>query len=71
MRPKEQGVDRDKIQSELLKLNGGDRLLRLTEPQSGVALAQRLDPRQAVARQKEKLLEMLDAALERATLTST
>lgn len=64
-------VDRDKIQIELIKLDGGDRLLRLTEPQSGVALEKRLDPKQAVVRQKERLLEMLDAALARAALTST
>ena len=64
-------VDRDKIQIELIKLDGGDRLLRLTEPQSGVALEKRLDPKQAVVCQKERLLEMLDAALARAALTST
>jgi len=31
-------VEREKIQIDLIKLVGGERLLRLTEPQSGLAL---------------------------------
>jgi len=56
-------VDRDKIQFDLIKLLNGERLLRLTEPQSGLALEKKLAPSDAVVRQKEKLLGAFQAAL--------
>ena len=59
-------VDRSKIQIDLIKLVGGERLLRLTEPQSGLALEKKLDPQKSVASQKENLLGVFDAALARA-----
>jgi hypothetical protein len=59
-------VDRDKIQFDLIKLVGGERLLRLTEPQSGLSLEKKLAPADAVVRQKEKLLRVFEAALARA-----
>jgi hypothetical protein len=62
-------VDRDKIQFELLKLTSGERLLRLTDPQSGLSLGEKLCPADSVVRQKEKLFRMFDAALARAELT--
>ncbi|MGA3142552.1 MAG: hypothetical protein ABSF10_05855 [Verrucomicrobiota bacterium] len=46
-------VDRDKIQFDLIKLLNGERILRLTEPKSGLALEQKLAPSDAVVRQKE------------------
>jgi hypothetical protein len=49
-------VDRDKIQFELIKLGSGERILRLTEPRSGLSLEKKLAPADAVVRQKEKLL---------------
>ena len=58
--------DRKKIEMHLVKLSSGERLLRLTEPESGVSLEKKLDPRQPVVRQKTKLLSMLEAALARA-----
>ena len=61
-------VDPNKIQIDLIKLVGGERLLRLTEPLSGLSLEKKLDPRQPVASQKEKLLGVFDAALTRAEL---
>ncbi len=61
-------VDRKNIQIDLIKLVGGERLLRLTEPQSGLSLEKKLDPQKPVARQKEKLLGVFDAALARAEL---
>jgi len=63
-------VDRDKIQFDLIKLAGGGRILRLTEPQSGLALEQKLAPGDAVARQKEKLLRAFEAALARVELAA-
>ena len=62
-------VDRDKIQFDLVKLLNGGRLLRLTEPQSGLTLEKKLAPTDAVVRQKEKLLGALEAALASVALT--
>ena len=61
-------TDRNKIQIDLIKLVGGERLLRLTEPQSGLSLEKKLDPKQPVASQKENLFGVFDAALARAEL---
>lgn len=61
-------TDRNKIQIDLIKLVGGERLLRLTEPLSGLSLEKKLDPQKPVASQKEKLLSVFDAALARAEM---
>jgi hypothetical protein len=61
-------VDRAKIQFDLVKLLDGGRLLRLTEPQSGLTLEKKLAPADAVVRQKEQLLQAMDAALARIEL---
>ena len=53
-------VDREKIQFDLVKLLNGGRILRLTEPQSGLTLEKKLAPTDAVVRQKEKLLRALE-----------
>jgi hypothetical protein len=63
-------VDRDKIQFDLIKLANGGRILRLTEPQSGLALEKKLAPADAVVRQKEKLLQAFEAALAHADLAA-
>lgn len=63
-------VDRNKIQIDLIKLVGGGRLLRLTEPQSGLALEKKLDPQKPVASQKAKLFGIFEAALARAELAA-
>lgn len=63
-------VDREKIQFDLIKLLNGERLLRLTEPQSGLALEKKLAPADAVVRQKEKLLRAFEAALSRIELST-
>ena len=59
-------VDRATIQIDLIKLAGGERILRLTEPRSGLALEKKLDAHQPVVRQKEQLLGVFEAALARA-----
>lgn len=61
-------IDRDKIQIDLIKLPNGERLLRLTEPQSGLALEKKLVSEQSVTRQKEQLFGVFEAALARAEL---
>ena len=59
-------VDRNKIEFELVKLAGGERLLRLTEPISGLALEKKLEAAHPVILQKEKLLRAFEAALSHA-----
>jgi len=63
-------VDRDKIQFDLIKLGSGERILRLTEPQSGLSLEKKLAPTDAVVRQKETLLRAFEAALDRVELAA-
>jgi hypothetical protein len=62
-------IDREKIQMELVKLKDGERLLRLTEPQSGLSLERKLNPQRSVADQKKQLLAIFEAALARVELT--
>ena len=52
-------VDRSKIQIDLIKLVSSDRILRLSELQSGLALEKKLPAKQPVVRQKEQLLGCL------------
>jgi hypothetical protein len=51
---------------ELVKLLSGERLLRLTDEKSGLALEKKLDPLQPVLRQKQQLFGVFEAALARA-----
>ena len=63
-------IDLSTIQIDLIKLVSGERLLRLTEPQSGLSLEQKLDAKQPVVRQKQQLLGVFEAALARAELST-
>jgi hypothetical protein len=63
-------IDRDQIQFDLIKLVSGERILRLTEPHSGLSLEKKLAPAEAVVRQKEKLLRVFEAALAKAELAA-
>ena len=60
---------RNEIQVDLIKLIGGERLLRLTYPPLGLVLEKKIDPKQAVLRQKERLFGVFEAALVQAELT--
>ena len=53
----------NKIQFDLVKLLNGERILRLTDPQSGLSLEKKLNSTDAVVRQKERLLQVFNAAL--------
>ena len=53
------------IEMLLLKLADGARILRLSEPASGLCLEKRLDPGQPVVRQKERWKQAFLAMLER------
>ena len=61
--------DRSKIQVELIKLVGGDRLMRLTYLPSGLVLETKLDPKLVLVRQKERLFGVFEAALAKAELS--
>ena len=56
---------RGTIQTELIKLLNGERLIRLTEPKSGLSLEKKIDPKQPVIRQKQQLLSVFEAVLAR------
>jgi hypothetical protein len=62
-------VERSQIQIDLVKLTDGGRLLRLTESHSGLTLEKMLDPDRPVLRQKQRLIRLFEATLERAELT--
>ena len=53
------------IELLLLKLADGGRILRFSEPQSGLCLEKRLDACESVARQKERWKHVFTAMLER------
>ena len=53
------------IEMLLLRLADDARVLRLSEPKSGLCLEKRLDPNQSVARQKQRWKEVFAAMLER------
>ncbi len=61
-------IDRAHIQFDLIKLVSGERLLRLTEPQTGLSLEKKLNPADPVVRQKERLLRVFESALAQAEL---
>lgn len=61
-------IDRNEIQIELVKLAGDERLIRVSEANSGLTLEKKLDPKQPVVAQKEKLLRAFEAALARVEL---
>lgn len=53
------------IELLLLKLADGGRILRWSEPQSGLCLEKRLDPREPVAGQKDRWQKVFLAMIER------
>ncbi len=53
------------IELLLLKLADGARVLRFSEPQSGLCLEKRLDAQEPVSRQKERWENVFVAMLER------
>jgi len=56
-------TDHDRIQFDLVKLLNGERILRLTDPLSGLSLEKKLSPGEAIVRQKGRLLEIFQATL--------
>ena len=64
-------ADHDKIQFDLVKLLNGERILRLSDPRSGLCLEKKLKPTEALVRQKDRLLQVFAAALARAEVIGT
>lgn len=59
----------DDTQVELVRLRGGGRTLRITDPVSGIVLEKRLDPNLPVLRQKQRLYSVFRAAMAQAELS--
>jgi hypothetical protein len=56
------------IEIQLIKLEGGSRVLRLNDAASGLCLQRELDPKKAVRAQKEILMTVFQAALAKADM---
>lgn len=52
------------IQIILLRLKNGSRLLRLTEPETGLALERALNPSRPVLQQKQQFKAMFEAMIQ-------
>ena len=63
-------TDRNNLQIDLIKLVSGERLRRLTEPQSGLSSEKKLAPKRPVGRQKDHWLGMFETARARAELAA-
>lgn len=61
-------MDADKIQITLIKLKNGSRLLRLTEPETGLALERTLNPERPLVSQKQQLKSLFESMLQRAAV---
>jgi hypothetical protein len=57
-----------RIQIQLVKLTDGARLLRFSETKSGLSLEKRIDAKQPVVSQKQRLLREFRNLLERELL---
>ena len=62
-------ADRNSIEIELVKLASGARLLRFTEPKSGLTLERKVDPNRPVTAQKQQLAKVFEATLTQAKAT--
>lgn len=58
----------DTIQMALLRLQDGSRLLRLSEPETGLALERALNPDRSVVRQKQQLKALFQSVIQSAGL---
>jgi hypothetical protein len=59
-------LDRGKVQIDLVKLAEGARLLRVSEPRSGLSLERKIDNDRPVHDQKLQLIEIFETTLTRA-----
>ena len=53
------------IELQMIELTDGGRLLRLSEPRSGLCMEKRLEPQKSVAEQKQQWQNVFVAMLER------
>ena len=64
-------LDPGEIQIDLIKLAEGGRLLRVTEPLSGLSLERKIDSKRPVHDQKRRLMEIFEATLAQAQASLT
>jgi len=57
-----------RVQFDLVKLLNGERILRLTDPHTGICLEKKLKPAEAVVRQEDHFHQVFEAALARAEM---
>lgn len=58
----------DNIQITLLRLKDGSRLLRLSEPETGLALERAINPNRPLLRQKQQLKALFEAMIKRSEI---
>jgi hypothetical protein len=56
----------ENIQITLLKLKESSRLLRLTEPETGLALERAINPQRPLLAQKQQLKALFESMIQRA-----
>ena len=56
----------ENIQITLLRLKDGSRLLRLSEPETGLALERALNPNRPVRHQKQQFKALFESMIKRA-----
>lgn len=56
----------DTLQITLLRLKDGSRLLRLSEPETGLALERTLNPQRPLLAQKQQLKALFESMIQRA-----
>lgn len=56
----------ENIQITLLKLKESSRLLRLTEPETGLALERAINPQRTLLAQKQQLKALFESMIQRA-----
>jgi hypothetical protein len=56
----------DNIQITLIRLQDGSRLLRLSEPETGLALERALNPNRSVVRQKQQFKALFESMIQSA-----
>lgn len=59
-------MNADNIQITLLKLKDGSRLLRLSEPETGLALERAIHPQRPLLAQKQQLKALFESMIQRA-----
>jgi hypothetical protein len=63
-------VNADKLQIDLIKLTSGDRLLRLSDPDTDLTLEKKLSATEPIVRQKAALIRVFQTAMAQAAVAT-